>query len=321
MLLLAYLRMGSDPEGCVKLGQTMRGILETTELSAEFASFIPGTVIGLAMCHLDRPNEAEPWLREAHDDMQMQTGGEHPLAGWLYEAFGLMAARRGQWDEAGRYFDDADAVHAAYCGAQTIQGARALGTRALAEIWRGRYGEAAALARRQLLAAEASVRRDNVITAARAQKLAVYLRRAGELTEAEEAYRYWDSIAERVEIPVSSAPHYTRYWFARVLWVNGKIEEAAEQYRQADSIFSLPRARRPDDAQGGQRAGVAALKWAAMKMRSGSPARRWPAIDALARLRNVADDQHHRHARVRSARCRQGRRGTRAVRGARVGLQ
>jgi tetratricopeptide (TPR) repeat protein len=284
---------GRNPEGGIQAAGRILEILDASEEPIDFARFVPNTQIGIALCVLGRLEEAEQHLAEARRDFQRETTGQHVAKSLIEEAFGLLAARRGQWDEAERHFALAEQNDAAYRGENTYFGSETLMLRARAEEWRGDWIASAAAWSRIMANAERSLGSDNVNTAWCARNLGFRLMRAARLTESEEAYRRWDEIADRIEVPASLSPDWTTYWFARVLAANGNTGEAEDQFRRS---LEMALDARSEDHTLSLRAGT---ELARLLCEQGRPAEAEPIARASVagyRRTREAPDPHMLHA-------------------------
>ena len=221
-------------------------IVESSERPLDSASFAAKSFLGHALCGLGRLDEAEEVLDAAERELQETADGRHPIRGFLVLARGIVASRRGQWDEAQRYFQLAHEWNVAYKGEKTPLGSDVLKALANMESRRGRYAEVANLRRRIVENYVVSNGLYNTATAWQVGHLAHALYRADQLGEAEEQYRLLEQIVEQAPVP-------SWYWsqeqarFSIVLRMSGKSGEADERARQA---FRIARDElSPDDSR------------------------------------------------------------------------
>jgi tetratricopeptide (TPR) repeat protein len=227
---------GKYPEA-VEVGEQMVGILESSEDPIDFAGFGAKALIGSALCKANRPDEAERWIREAEDELEAETGGVHTVRAVLDRARALLAARRGQWDEAKEILDSAHEADIEYSGAKTVFGSDSLKTMAMIETWRGEYAEAARIKRQVVDNYVTTVGMYNTATAQQINMLAYWLFRAGQDDEAEAEYRRWCEIAERVTMPARYQATVRR-WFGHVLYFQNKRDEALQQVVTARRLMT-----------------------------------------------------------------------------------
>ncbi|MCH8344568.1 MAG: serine/threonine protein kinase [Planctomycetes bacterium] len=231
-------------------------IVESSERSLDLAGFVPKTFLGHALCGLGRLDEAEEVLDAAEQELQETADGRHPIRGFLVRARGLVASRRGQWDEAQRYFQFAHEWNVAYKGEKTPLGSDVLKALADMESRRGRYTEVANLRRRIVENYVASNGLYNTATAAQVGRFAHDLHRAGQLGEAEEQYRLLEQIFEQVVVP-SWYRSQEQARFSVVLRMSGKSGEADERANQA---FRIARDElSPDDSR--ERKAMSRVAW------------------------------------------------------------
>ncbi len=230
----------------VDVTRGMVQIVESSERSLDFAGFAAKTFLGHALCGLGQLDEAEEVLDAAEQELQETADGWHPIRGYLVRARGILASRRGRWDEAQRYFQFAHEWNVAYKGEKTPLGSDVLKALASMETRRGRYAEAANFRRRIVENYVASNSLYNTATADQVGRLAHALNRADQLGEAEEQYRLLEQIIEQVPVP-SWFRSREQARFSDVLRTSGKSDEADERARQA---FRIARDElSPDDSK------------------------------------------------------------------------
>lgn len=198
-------------------------------------------VLGLSLRKLAMFDAAEGALRRHLVMRQTLLGETHPLTAWAHADYGDFLVETGDFAGAEHQLDRAQNIFNATLGAEHPESLSPAYSRAVADLWRGKPGDARALLRPILARYRETLGADHFLTLDAMSELALAEALTGENERAEALLREARQTGARVLYGrEGKAAHFHLRW-ARALAALGKVVEAEDEHRRAGNAMDRAR--------------------------------------------------------------------------------